>query len=157
MIRKWTVYTMALLWNLPFASVQGDYFSFRCQSGVFRWIDPPSTRRKKLTEAFTLSENIAHIVDHVPSSNTTLLLRPLIMNSLYDTVPSFLPQVACTFQNRSANIVWSSKRSGLISWRLGGPDISIQMKFFRGRMGVCGIGFIRCFLLSMANDKNYFP
>ena len=45
MIIKWNLYTMAPLWNSFFSSVQGNYFSFRCQSVVLRQIYPPSTRR----------------------------------------------------------------------------------------------------------------
>ena len=78
------------------------------------------------------------------------------MNLLYATVPSFLSQVDFTFQKRSTNIVWSYKRSGLTAQRLGGPEYPIHIKSFFGRMGVCGLGYIICFLLSMAKDKNIF-
>ena len=48
---------MALLWNSPFASVQGNCFSFRCQSGFLGQITPPPKQGEKLAEAVTLSEN----------------------------------------------------------------------------------------------------
>ena len=92
---------------------------------------------------------------HVPRAITTVFLILLIMNFLSVTVPSFLPLVTCPYHMRITNIVWGSKQSGFIVWRIGGSDISIQMEFFYGRMGVCGLGSIICVLLSMIKDKKY--
>ena len=98
----------------------------------------------------------SHSVDHFPIYNKKLLLRPLILNFLSVTVQSLLPQVACPFQKRSTNRVWSYKRSEFLAWRLGGPEIPIQIDFFCERMLFCGLGSIRRVLVSMAKDKNIF-
>ena len=145
---------MAPTWDLPITSIQGNYFSFRCQSGGLRLIDPPSTRRK-IGRGCHHFRKYSHSLDHVPGSNTNLFLRPLFMNFLSDTVPSLLPHIACHFQKRSTKRVWISKRSVLIAWRLGGPESSTHMIFFCGRMGVCGIGSIICVLLLMSKDTKY--
>ena len=94
------------------------YVSIRCIHK--NW--SPINKENKLAEAVTLSEKRIHRMDHVSSSNAPLFLTPLIINLLYAIVPSFFPQVACTFHKRSTNRVWSSKRSGFIYWILGGPD-----------------------------------
>ena len=92
-------------------------------------------------------------MDNVQNSNTTLLLRLLILKLLYADVTSLLPHVTWPFYKRSKNRVWSSKRIGFIDWRLGGPDSPIQIKLFRGKAGVCGLGSIRCVLIFMMKDK----
>ena len=154
MIIKWTVYTMIPLGNSLFTSIQGNYFSFRFQSGVLQWIDTPLTRSQQTSRVCHPFRKYSHSMDHVPISNKTLFLRPLIMNILSTTVPSLLSQAACPFQKRSTNRVWSSKWSRFIAWRLGGTDSSIHMELFCVRMGVCGLGPIIFVLLSMAKDKN---
>ena len=127
---------------------KGKLLSFRCQSGFLRWIDTPSTRRKKWQRLSPFKKIYTPSVDHVTTSNKILFLIPLIMKFLYTTVPIFLPQVACPFQKRITNIVWSSKRSGFTAWRRGGPESC-------GKMGLWGLGSIRCVLPSMAKDKEY--
>ena len=139
MIRKWTVYTMALLWNSPFTFVQEKYFSFRYQSGFLRQIDPPSTRRKIDLVCHPVRKYFDSM-DYVPISNTTLFLRTLILKFLYATVTSYLPQFAYPFKKNSTNIVWSSKQIEFLARRLGGPESSIQIYFFVE-------GSIRCVLL----------
>ena len=129
MIRKWTVYTMVPHWKSPLTSVQGNYFSFRCQSDVWRWINP-FKQGEQIGRGCHPFIKYSHSVNHVPRYNTTLLLRPPILNFLSATVPSFLPQVACPFQKRHTKIVWSSKQSRFIAWRPVGPESSTQMKFF---------------------------
>ena len=94
-----------------------------------------------------------HIVDNIPSSNTTLFLRPLILNFLSATVSTFLQKVAYPFQKRSTNILWKSKQSGFIARIIWVPDGSIQVEFFHRRLVVCGLGSIRCSLIYMEKDK----
>ena len=95
-------------------------------------------------------------MDHVPSSNTTLLFLTLIIIFLSATFPSLLSQVACPFQKRITNRVRISKQSGFIAGILGGKESSFHTFFFHGSMGLCGLDSIRCVLLSMAKDKKIF-
>ena len=82
MVRKRTVYNMAPLWNLPFASVQGNYFSFRCQSDVLELIDPPSTGRK-ISGGFHPYIKYNHSVDHLPSHNKLSSWDPWFLTSSF--------------------------------------------------------------------------
>ena len=141
-IRKLTSYPMVLPWNSSFASVQDNYFNFRRQSSVLRWIDTPSTRRKNVKGCHPFIK-YSHSFDHGPRSNITLFLIPLMLNFLSATVKSFLSLVACNFQKRSTNILWRSKWSVFVAWRLRGPESSIHIKLFYVNMGVLGL------------DKNY--
>ena len=118
LIITWSVYTLAMLWKSSFTYLQGGYFSFRCQYGVLGWINPPSIKRKIGVGCHHFVK-YTHRVDRVPISNKTLFLRPLIMNLLSATVPSFLQQVDWTFQERSTKILCGSKWSGFIYWRIG--------------------------------------
>ena len=152
MIIKVTVYTLAPLWNSPFTSVQDKYFSFRCHSGVLGLIDLPQ-QGEQVFRGCQPFEKYSHSVDHLPRYNITLFLKFLILDFLYATVSILLPRVYCPFQKRSTKNFWRFKRSGLVSWRLWRPKSSIQ--FFCVRMGVYGLGSIRCVLLSMAMDKKY--
>ena len=121
MIIKWTVYTTAPLLNSSFASVHGNYFSFRYQSRVLglNWT-PPSTRRK-LVRGCHPYKKYTHIVDHMaPSLIKYILLWPLMLNFLSATVSSLLPQVSCPFQKMSTNILWRYKTEcihSLTTWR----------------------------------------
>ena len=145
---------MAPLSNSPSTSVKGNYFSFTCQSGVWRRIDTPQ-KEENMMEAIILSENKATAWITSPA-----LIQPnswdhWFWSSSLPLFRVFLPQVACPFHKNSNNRVWSSK-SWSIAWRLEFTESSIQMKLFCRSMGVCVLGSIRCFLLSMAINKQYF-
>ena len=154
MIIKLTVNNMAPILKLPFTFVQGNYFSFRCHAGVLERIYTPLTRRK-IGGGCHPFEKYSHSVDHVPRSNKTLFLIPLILNFISATVSILFPQFACPFQKSSTNRLWRSKWSWFIAWRIWGTESSIQIQLFHGRAWVCGPGSIRCVLLSMTKDKKY--
>ena len=145
---------MAPLWNFSFASAQGNVSVLGINQASSDELIPHK-QGENIGRGCHTFERYSHIVDHIPRSNKTLFLIPLIVNFFSDNVSSLLPQVACNFQNRSTNILWGSKRSVSISWIFWWAESSIQIGSFRGSMVVCRIGSIICFLLSMAKDKNF--
>ena len=137
---------MALLYKLYFTFIQVNYFSFGCQLGFLVWIYPPPTSIK-IGRDYHPFGKYSQILDNGTISNTILLLIPLIIKFLSVTVSSLLPHFACHFQKSITNRLWRSKQSGFIAWILWGTESSIQIT------GVCGLGYIICYLLYTSRDK----
>ena len=90
-------------------------------------------------------------MDYVPSSNTTLLLRPLILNFVSVTVPFFCCHRYIVLFGRVIKTECGVKNKVyLYPEELEGQRVQFRW-IFCVSMGVYGIGTIICVLLSVTN------